>query len=304
MLLEMRVKRMMLIKKTRGMMLIELMISLVIFTTLSITVFRFSHRALIDKSMVERRIYDRSQKDRIQKLMQSDIYQTFDFKDINFEIYSKVQEDRSRDLNDLWKKIQDKQANEYEKFYGPENKAEYLRRSANFAVPSYKKLTHYLGKKDSMHFTTSNHVRLIKDSAVSNIVEVGYFLRKCKSVDKKTTFSSCLWRRSSAIIDDDVSKGGVERVVLEGVKKFQISYTQRISQDSSGVKADWKDEWISDYRGKSSTRGKFPLAVLIFLSWERKQKERGKEISKTFSLNFVTPLMLASLLKQEKNENN
>ena len=288
------------LKREQGIMLIELMISLLILTTLSLTVFQFSRRAFIDKGKIERKISEGSKKDRLRSLLQADIYKAFDFQNINHQIYSAVQEERVRELNDLWKKIKENKANEYEKFYGPSNEKEYQNFFNDLNVTRHTKLTHFVGKKNFMHFTTTHHTRTMKDSAESDIVEVGYFLKPCKSLDKSTQFESCLWRRISLILDDEVSKGGTQRVILEGVNKFQLSYAERIYKTASETKVDWKDEWISTYKGASYSRGKFPLAVLVSLSWEEKRKERGKDIEKDLSLEIVTPLMLASLPKKKK----
>lgn len=284
------------LKEKRGMTLIELMISLVILTTLSITVFRFSYRSLMDRSKLEKKINDRSKKERVRKLIMEDIYQALDFRDINLEIYNEVMKKGLKYYKDRYNKMKKKKDSnqgltEWEKFYFPEDSKEHKERLFRFEEKTSKPLTHFIGKKNFLHFTSTHNRRTLRDSASSNIVEIGYFLKKCKSLKQDKTYNSCLWRRLSLVLDDDVSKGGSERVILERVKKFELFYTEKVSQDSKEVKVDWKDEWRSDFRGDSSTRKKFPLAVMVSLIWEEDEKIGGQKKSKDVSLHIVAPLM-------------
>jgi hypothetical protein len=66
------------------------------------------------------------------------------------------------------------------------------------------------------------------------------------------------------VIDDDLTKGGQETVLLENVEKFELRYL------GPGKEKEWVPQWISTERGDALTKGKFPFAVEITIEVQDK----------------------------------
>lgn len=137
--------------------------------------------------------------------------------------------------------------------------------------PPPERLTQFIGKEEQLHFTTLNHQRTTFNSQESNQSEVGYYLADCKSrvTDKS---SQCLWRRSSTVLDNDVTRGGPATALVENVSKLRFEY---LSEDPNDK--EWKREWLSDNNGTANTQNMFPNMVKIELAiHDKTNKEIGK----------------------------
>jgi prepilin-type N-terminal cleavage/methylation domain-containing protein len=143
-----------------------------------------------------------------------------------------------------------------------------------------ERLTQFIGKTDQLHFTTLNHQRTTANAQESNQSEVGYYLADCKSrLTDKT--SRCLWRRSSTIIDNDVTRGGPATPLVEHVSQLKFDY---LSEDPNDK--EWKSNWVSDNNGNANTQNMFPNMVRIFLEVHDKN---NKHIGK-FSQTIITTI--------------
>ncbi|HEX4922698.1 MAG TPA: type II secretion system protein GspJ, partial [Bdellovibrionales bacterium] len=150
-----------------------------------------------------------------------------------------------------------------------------------------KKLTHFLGEENALHFTTLNHVRMRKDAKESDQAEVGYFLENCRNrvTDKS---SQCLKRRTAPFIDEDVSKGGAETTLIENVTEFKLKYLGK-------GKEDWVTMWRTDERGDAVTKDNFPQAVQVLLTVKINERET--------SLESVFPIQFPNNKPEKKAEN-
>ena len=103
----------------------------------------------------------------------------------------------------------------------------YLSNHVNADEPAAETL--FDGKQDSILFTYLGHERRRRGSRESDQGVVEYRL---------STFEGdqILLRREKAIIDDDPEKGGIEDVVVTGVKEFKLSYWDEKAED-------WTDDW-------------------------------------------------------------
>lgn len=150
-------------------------------------------------------------------------------------------------------------------------------------LPQNKKLTQFLGERDRMDFTSLSHVRTSRDAAESDQVEVGYYLAPCKSRSRdRSVESSCLWRRESTQIDDDVAKGGEAAVVIEHVESFRLRYL-------GPGKEDWQDVWKTDKSGDDVTKDHFPYAVEVALKVFDKTDPNAKPVSMTMVAEIRFP---------------
>lgn len=146
-------------------------------------------------------------------------------------------------------------------------------------VPRRDPETHFVGNNESLNFVTMNNARTVRNTKQADFIEVGYALRDCKSLREGGGSSKCLWRRSSPYVDLDVTKGGDEVALLENVSEFKLRYMGKGKQD-------WANDWRTDAQGDAATKGKFPQAVEISLTVEKKIS--GK--SKKYSMQLIVPI--------------
>lgn len=150
-------------------------------------------------------------------------------------------------------------------------------------IPPPARLTNLIGKDSSLHFTTVNHYRTTANSQESDQIEVGYYIENCRSrVTRKE--SRCLWRRSSTIIDDDVTRGGDASPMIENVDEFKLEY---LSEDVN-VK-EWKSEWITDRNGNATTKNIFPAMVKITISTYNKDDKSVPRFKQTIIASIRSP---------------
>lgn len=135
----------------------------------------------------------------------------------------------------------------------------------NLVVPERR--TQLIGKSDSLHFTTINHQRTTANAQEGNQIEVGYYLNSCKSrISGKS--STCLWRRYSIVIDNDVTRDGVATPLVENVTQLKFEYMS----DSNNNK-EWRDRWLTDANGDNVTQNMFPYLVRITLEVHDKESK-------------------------------
>lgn len=138
--------------------------------------------------------------------------------------------------------------------------------------------TNFIGKENEINFVTMNTGRILKDMPQADFIEVGYSLKECTTfAEKKNT--KCLYRRVSPWVDDDVTKGGAEFMLIENITEFSLRYMGRGKQD-------WNKDWRSDSGGDGVTKGNFPWLVEISITYQ-KDPEKG---SKKHSMQLVIPI--------------
>lgn len=125
--------------------------------------------------------------------------------------------------------------------------------------------TSFIGEKDEIHFTNTNNIRITPDDLSTSQQEVGYFVKNCRNRLNPELSYNCLWRRTNRSIDDDVSQGGNEFVVLENVTVFKLRYFGE-------GKEDWQETWYSTSRGDDTTKDKFPDAVEVSIAFKKDDK--------------------------------
>lgn len=210
-----------------GFTLIEVMIAVSILATLAMLAARSIQQGIGAKVKIQSQIDDISRLRDALRLMERDINLAYHHMDYE------------KDLNDILRK---KNGNP------PDPPRE---------APRIDPATHFVGASDSMSFVTMNNARMVKNSRQADFLEVGYALKDCRSADG-TRSSKCLWRRSSQVVDRDVTLGGDEVVLLEDVNVFELQYLGKGKQD-------WVKTWRTDQGGDAVTKNHFPQAVEITL---------------------------------------
>jgi hypothetical protein len=139
--------------------------------------------------------------------------------------------------------------------------------------------TQFVGDNEQINFVTMNNGRMTANAVQADFIEVGYSLKDCKNLTTSAS-SKCLYRRTQTILDDDVTVGGSEIVMLENVTEFKVRYIGEGKQD-------WANAWKSTKESSDEvTKGKYPDAVEVSLSIEREINQKKN----TYSMQFVIPI--------------
>lgn len=261
-------------KKQAGFTLIELMITIGILGTLTVLTAQAIQQAIKSKVKLQGQIDDVSRMRDSMRLIEGDITMAFHYRDIEKEIYDLMKKPKgpptAADVSDQQQTPPTTSASDPR--YDPFSKTREL--------PRKDPVTHFIGTNEAMNFVTSNNTRTVKNSQQADFAEVGYSLKDCKSLKaENSTTSKCLWRRSSGIVDDDVSKGGDEIVLLEKISEFKLRYIGKGKQD-------WVTDWRSDQGGDAATKNNYPEAIEVSITVEK--KANGK--SKKYSMQNIIPV--------------
>ncbi|HWU42461.1 MAG TPA: type II secretion system protein GspJ, partial [Bdellovibrio sp.] len=237
-----------------GFTLIEVMITITILGTLTVLAAQAIQQAIKAKGKLQGQIDDVSRLRDSVRLMERDINLAYHYRDLELEMHNLV---RRQGLPQP----------------APGQPQQPLPQEAPEPreVPRIDPETQLIGTSDSLNFTTMNNARTVKDSKQADFIEVGYALRDCKSLHEDQT-SKCLWRRSTPLVDTDVTKGGDEVVLLENVTEFKLRYIGKGKQD-------WVSDWRTDQLGDGATKGKFPQAIEISITVNKKEGSKSKKYS-------------------------
>ncbi|MES2801117.1 MAG: type II secretion system protein GspJ [Bdellovibrionota bacterium] len=238
--------------------LIEVILAISILATLTVLVATTLGNALRARTKIQAEVQDVSGLRDAIKIMRADLYQAYNHYDFEKEIF------------DAAKKTTQK----------PGQPAPPIDPNAPAARENKREdpKTDFVGDTEQVNFVTLNNGRFLANDIQADFVEVGYALKACKNLTKDTS-SQCLFRRVQKVLDNDVTKGGTESVLLENVKEFKLRYTGE-------SKKDWQKDWKTVGGQDDSVKGIFPDAVEITLAIERELSGKKRE----YSLQYVVPL--------------
>lgn len=252
-------------QKNDGFTLIEVLITLAILSALTLLTAQSVQQAIKNKLKIQDQMDDVSRMRDALKLLERDINLAYHYNDIELEMNTLIEK---------YKKPQ--QAPGSTALPTPPAPVNpYAAPKAPRMDPS----THFMGENEKINFATMNNARTVRNSRQADFIEVGYELKDCKSLSNDRASSKCLWRRSTPYVDDDVTRGGQEVVLLENISEFKLRYLGKGKQD-------WVNDWKSGKGADGTTKDRFPDAVEISLTLEKEVK--GK--SKKYSMQIVAPL--------------
>lgn len=265
------------IKQTSGFTLIEVLITVMILGTLTVLAAQSMQQAVQSKTKIQAQIDDVSRMRDTLRIMERDINLAFHYRDLEKELdqliqkYQKPQTATNPAL----------QPGGVPTLFTPdEGQGPFQGGSANpDLAPRQDPRTHFIGSEEAVHFVTRNNARMTTQQKFADFAEVSYSVKDCKSLKVDGGSSQCLWRRSHPYVDEDVTAGGTEIVLLENVTEFALKYIGKGKQD-------WVTAWRSDEGGDGVTKNNFPLAVEISMTIEK--EEKGK--TKKYSMQVVAPL--------------
>ncbi len=139
--------------------------------------------------------------------------------------------------------------------------------------------TDFVGTEDKMNFVTMNNGRTTANSKQADFTEVGYALKDCRNLTDTSKSSKCLYRRTQLIVDEDVTEGGTEMVLLENISEFKLRYIGEGKQD-------WVSTWKTNNGGDGATKGRYPELVEVSMAIEREMDKKKR----TYSMQFVIPI--------------
>ena len=134
-------------------------------------------------------------------------------------------------------------------------------------------------KEDKIDFVTMNNGRTMANAQQADFIEVGYSVKSCRNLTDSSKSSQCLYRRTQLVIDDDVSEGGTENVLLENISEFKVRYIGEGKQD-------WVSTWNTKNSSDGATRLRFPEVVEVSLIIDREINKKKR----TYSMLYAIPI--------------
>ncbi len=290
---------------SQGFTLLETMIALALLSILALASSRSIQGSLRSKKQIQGKIDRQSLVRDGLTVMKRDIEKAFHYFDFHVELYNESYKERiSRCEANRNKSTSNNTGTGTDTDTGSSSSTPSSTQNANTPDPCAKLkedfkekkqtvLTHFVGDNDSLHFTTKSNIRPSLDSPQSDLAEVGYYLDSCKSRITRKSVSQCLWRRSSAYIDDDVTKDGKKMVLIENIDRFELKYLGPGKQEN-----EWVKNWFTNEKGDAVTKDAFPFAVEITLGVKEKIKNSSK--GKKFAMTVVAPIRFPNNIKKER----
>ena len=294
------------------MTLLELIIAISLMAVLSITTTQMLRKTTVQTKKLTSGIDNINHLRAAMNIMKNDAAKAVNFRDLNLFMYNEAQKEREARYEGRVKEWIEK--HNKEKKPTPLATAQNLTEAQKSQMiedgvvkPVIKKpeveviYTHFVGDKEKMYFTTSSGVRFRSADKISDLAEVGYFLRTCKSRRAKKSESKCLWRSVSYNLDDDVTKGGKESVLIENVESAKFTYLSFSAEDIKKDDADWIESWDSRVQSDQKTGDSFPAAISLSLEVRIPDKKiKDKDKLKTERLTGVFPIDFANNKPFEK----
>ncbi len=282
----------------KGLTLLEVLIALTLFTFISISLIRMTNKTTQYREKITQNIQDTKYSRNILQIIRKDIRNAFYTKDMNalaHVLLKKENQKKSRanpessttSRSNPNPKTSQKQEEEQAKLNKFDREVEpYLSQTAPVSGG-------IIGKTNSLHIVSLSNIYTGENSKNSDQNAIVYYLKPCKNREnKKAETSSCLWRKFSSVIHQNLGnlKDYDEIVLLEKVKKFQLSYYNKSSNE-------WVKEWETTPTRNSwlpvltYQKAFLPSAIYIELEFENKKKQSVKqEIHVPLHQQFILPV--------------
>ena len=255
-----------------GFTLIEVVIAMTIMATLTVLSTQNIQTALRTKIKLTQQIDDMSQVRDALRVMEKDINLAFHYRDLEKEMREEIKKGSSAKTTPTPKPkdgfFPGQDANPFNPGAAPGAESAEQKENDTYRVDP---TTHFVGKEDQIHFATTNTSRISTGEQQANFIKVGYSVGSCYKEGNKETTGKCLLRRSSNVVEGDITKGGTELVLIENVEEFKLRYFAEGKQD-------WVNEW-NTISGDGAAKGKFPDLVEISLTIGKGEGTKKRKIS-------------------------
>lgn len=250
--------------RSRGFTLLEILIVLTLLGFLTINTAIAIRNGFTARTKIQSQVNDMSQVRDSLRVIERDFNQAFHYRDLEEEFRNEV---RKQSMTPQQKAQADQFAAQFPgqaQPLPPDPKEEERKR--NRKDPT----THFVGKSGTVDFATLNTGRMSSDLKQADFIKVGYSIKGCRDFTNDQP-TQCLVRREAPLVEGDITKGGVEIVLLRDVTEFKLRYFGKGKQD-------WNNDWDS-VNGDAVTKNAYPMAIEISLTIERGDKDKKKKIS-------------------------
>ena len=231
-------------------------------------------------------------------VMRNDFLNGFNYRDLNIYLYNQAQKERVAGYNNrmkewIAKKNKDENRNPplTEANLTPQDKTEMTKALGPKPEPKPPRVervvTNFIGDQQKVYFTTSSGFRLRKDNRVSELMEVGYYIKTCRSRRQVGQNYDCLWRSISYNLDGDVTQDNEGTVLIENVKDIQFSY---LGASQTEGELNWSESWDSTQTGDQRYGEMFPEGVKVKLTVDFVKSKKDDSKKKTRSITGYFPI--------------
>ncbi len=281
----------------KGFTLLELLIALTLMAFVSFFTAQTMKSTMNTSKKIQKDIDVISELKSAVNLIKADISRAYNSRDLYIAIYNEAQREHIR----RWQEAKTNPAGQNQKPVDPNNPnvpanptqpvsptqaaQDQLNAQAQQTPPEYKPRvdlvkTQFIGEKDKLNFTSINGNAIRKSSNASELVEVGYEIKKCKRRGKDQKDTECLWRRLSYYLDGEVLEGGQDSVLIEDVTQFELKYLRKINSDET----EWRDNWPLE---APETQNQLPIAVELKIEVTKLLSKDGEEKKKKRTVAYI-----------------
>lgn len=279
-----------------GFTLLELLIALTLMAFVSFFTAQTLKSTMTTSKKIQKDIDVIAELKSAVSLIKMDISRSFNSRDLYIAIYNEAQREHIRQ----WQEAKNKPATtppptppgNPDPLSPPtpaptpqQTAQDQLNAQAQTTPPEYKPRldvpkTAFIGKKDALDFTSLNGNSIRKGSNTSELIEVGYQVKKCKRRGKNPKDTECLWRRLSYHLDGEVLEGGQESVLIEDVTQFELKYLRKLEGDDY----EWRENWTMD---APETQNQLPIAVELKIEVTKPMDKDGENVKKKRTVAYI-----------------
>jgi len=280
-------------KSRRGFTLLEVLIVVVIMATLSVLASQSIQQAIKNKIKLQTQVQDMSEVRDALKVIERDVNLAFHYADLETELRDMIKKKRL-ELNKggtpvtlpggITTTTTTVPGTPAVPVYNPNDPNDPLNQKA---IDRIDPTTNFIGHESEMYFPTLNSSRLTEGTQQADFIKVGYLLQSCKKPGQEKSSKSCLVRKSSSIVEGDITKQDEGVILLTDVSEFKLRYFGKGKQD-------WTSDWDS-LQGDAIAKNRFPDAVEISLTVEKGESDKKKKIS----MQLVVPIRFPNNYSQD-----
>lgn len=245
----------------RGFSLLEMIIVLSILAFLTINIAVAIRNGFRARARIEEQVLDMSQVRDSLRVIERDLNLAFHYRDLEEEFRAEIKKAQSPTAGTPPGQPPQQPPQFFQPQLVPPADPKEAERKQNRVDP----VTHFVGAENEMSFATLNAGRISGETKSADFIKVGYALKSCKNFVTNLS-SNCLVRREGQNVEGDITKGGVEVVLIRDVTEFKLRFLGKGKQD-------WVSTW-SSVQGDAVTKNSYPDAVELNLTIER-ASERG-----------------------------
>ena len=262
----------------KGMTLLEVIIALSLFAVVAVSLMKMTDTVLKYRKTITEKSKEIKLNRNFTQILKKDLKNIFFIEDLNSKIHIAFIE-RKRNPNPVPPKEPEPGTGTTPRAEDqpPENidTTEYEQTQIYPYISSQMRITGgFYGEENSLKISTFSNTRLWSDDKTGEHNEVAYYIKNCQEKKNNKNSSECLWRSSSSVVDENPEESDVqeELVLLERVKKFQISYFNM-----------FKDEWSNEWKTDPTNNKNLPAIIRLNIEYEN-------EKSKLIKHNIMIPI--------------